>query len=125
MDLLDRGRSTRDIGRGISWYDVKTLLRYLPHDSNTRRETNPNDVLQGELSTTMAQLMGEVVDSITMLTAVVRGAEGHALEGLPRAMDVWRGVKKKSSETEEEKPEPLSPAQIREMVAARQKKKTN
>ena len=125
MDLLERGRRIGDLGRGLSWFDIKTLLMYLPHDSHVRRLLTPEEYLKGELSTTHAQLMGEAVDSINLLTAVTRGADAHALENLPRSIDVWRGGSRPRTDEEKTPAEPekkaLTPSEIRAEIAARQK----
>lgn len=123
MDLLERGRSIREVGRALSWFDVKTLFLHLPHNSHTRRLLSPDTVLDGELASTQSQLMGEVVDALTTLIAVTKGASPEVLNSLPKAIDMWRGVaepgKKEPEHPAEEPPKVMTPADIRAEVQRR------
>lgn len=41
-DLLDRGRSLDHLGYTLSWWDLKCILKWLPHDSAVSRFKDPN-----------------------------------------------------------------------------------
>lgn len=129
MDLIDRGFTIRDIGRKLSWFDVLTLFRHLPHDSETRKLMFPEQMLEGELQGTSNQLLGEVIDALKMVFGKLNGANIETLSGFPGTIDVilrnHRGEgppKDQDQEAVEPAPKRRTPSEIRAELAKRQKK---
>lgn len=103
---------------------MATLLAYLPPDSHTQKILAPDDAAQATFSQPLAVMLGEIVDSISALTAIVAGLvpQGRTLADLsaiPRATDTWRRSISYRPATTPRAPErpSLSAEEIRRAVA--------
>lgn len=103
---------------------MSCLLAYLPPDSNTQKALNPDSAAQATFSQPLAVMLGEIVDSISALSAIVAGLVPQGgriadISAIPRAADTWRqSISYRKAHTPKTPQQPrLSADDIRRKVA--------
>lgn len=81
MDLLDRGRTLRELGATLTWWDIKTLLIHLPPDSHTMRLLHPDVYRQWDILKTENQITAAIRDAI-LTTAGIPVGDAEAVKPL-------------------------------------------
>lgn len=63
---MERGRSLSELGRSMTWSDLRAFIRYLPADSHFRREEEPEETFKvawlEQLATPQMAVLGEMFD---------------------------------------------------------------
>lgn len=110
------GLSIHDIGRGLRWSDVGTIIRHLPPDSHLRAQQNPETLQVRRYQAPVTEVLSLVVDELVGLRFQLAGQGDKAP---PPLLDRLQGADA-ADEPEEapQRPPQASPSELRRRVAA-------
>lgn len=78
---MERGRSLSELGRSMTWSDLRAFIYYLPASSHFRRKEDPEEAskiawIEG-LATPQSTLLGELYDLLETHLLVSAGQQRH------------------------------------------------
>ena len=109
------GLSIHDIGRGLRWSDVGTIIRHLPPDSHLRAQQNPETLQVRRYQAPVTEVLSLAVDELVGLRFQLAGQGENAP---PPLLDRLLGADSSEEKEEPRRPPQASPSELRQRVAA-------